>query len=72
MEQKLFRFIRFGTVFLIILVFLFSNFVSYLPQVLRDNQLAESLKIKGAQATIVGDDMVIYYQHLTLFRFIHS
>lgn len=47
--KKLFKKI---IIFGIIFIFVFFNFVSFLPQVLQNNKLAESLKVKEAYAAV--------------------
>lgn len=52
MNARFFLFFKFSAVFLLIAVFIFSNFVSFLPEVLRNNKLAENLKILEARAAV--------------------
>ena len=49
------KFFKFSVIFFFIAVFAFSNFVSFLPQVLQNNKLAENLKIKEALAVVAND-----------------
>ncbi|MBI5798904.1 MAG: hypothetical protein HZB10_03155, partial [Candidatus Yonathbacteria bacterium] len=46
------KFFKRTALFVLVVAFAFSNVVSLLPQILQNNKLAESLKIKEAQAAI--------------------
>ena len=55
--KKLFKFFA---IFSLIAVFAFSNVISFLPQILQNNKLAENLKVKEAQAVASGDAKIFY------------
>lgn len=50
MKKFIKKILKFSAAFMMIVVFAFSNFVSFLPEILQQNKLAESLKIKEARA----------------------
>ena len=58
--RKVLKISKISAIVSLIAVFAFSNFISLLPQVLQNNKLAESLKVKEARAAAVGDAFMIY------------
>ena len=58
--RKVLKISKISAIVSLIAVFGFSNFISFLPQVWQNNELAESLKIKEAQAAVNTEVVDLY------------